>query len=185
MDEVVNEKQAAVDALDKAFQQVREEHTRLEQKFQSDEELLQTLLTGLGGTNNSGGGYMGQLAEAKTRLAQAKTEEEQTKFKLGVAQNELKDLEKKMKDFEREAADGKKKLENMQKAVEQQKQALNQLGWNKQKEDEFVAKLSEARRTVRHLSDVRFFFHELATLPDAFSPSAQRTSETVSWAAQL
>jgi structural maintenance of chromosome 2 len=157
LDQDVNEKQAHVDALEKAYQQVREEHTRLEEKYKSDEALLQTLLTGLGGTNNSGGGYMGQLAEAKTRLAQAKTEEEQTKFKLGVAQNELKDLEKKMKDFEREAADGRKKLENTQRAVEQQKQALNQLGWNKEKEDEFVAKLNEARRIVRHLSDVSSF----------------------------
>ncbi|KAJ2912285.1 hypothetical protein MD484_g8133, partial [Candolleomyces efflorescens] len=151
----VNEKQVHVDALEKAYQEVRDEHTRLEEKYKSDEALLQTLLTGLGGTNNSGGGYMGQLAEAKTRLAQAKTEEEQTKFKLGVAQNELKDLEKKMKDFEREAADSRKKLENMQRAVEQQKQALNQLGWNKEREDEFVAKLNEARRIVRHLSDRR------------------------------
>ncbi|KAJ2936738.1 hypothetical protein H1R20_g347, partial [Candolleomyces eurysporus] len=155
LDQVVNEKQDQVGALEKAYQEVREDHTRLEEKYKSDEALLQTLLTGLGGTNNSGGGYMGQLAEAKTRLAQAKTEEEQTKFKLGVAQNELKDLEKKMKDFEREAADGRKKLENMQKAVEQQKQALNTLGWNKEKEDEFVAKLNEARRVVRHLSDRR------------------------------
>jgi len=43
-------------------------------RLSSAEELLQTLLTGLSssGTGNSGGGgYMGQLADAKARLAQA------------------------------------------------------------------------------------------------------------------
>lgn len=151
---MVSEKKQEVSTLDAAFQEIRDKHKRLEEKTKSDEELLQSLLTGLGGSNNTGGGYRGQLSEANTRLAQATTEEKQATFKLGVAQNELKDLEKKMKEFESQAAENKSTLAKMEKAVKDKQKDLANLNWSEEKEQELTERLNVARQAVRQLAEV-------------------------------
>ena len=70
-----------------------------------NEELLQTLLTGLSSSNaddKGAGGYLGQLAEAKARLASAGTEAEQAKVKIGLAEKEIKEKEPRAKKAEKE-----------------------------------------------------------------------------------
>ncbi|KAF6752689.1 nuclear condensin complex protein [Ephemerocybe angulata] len=155
LEKSVSEKKKEVNALDAEFKEVRDAHTRLEDKTKSDEELLQTLLTGLSGANASGGGYMGQLADTKTRLAQATTEEKQAKFKLGVALDELKDLEAKMKDFESQAKANKKKLADMEKGLAQRQKDLANLNWSAEKEKAFNDQLTEAKNAVRALNERR------------------------------
>ena len=63
---------------------VKEKQDSLQAALTSSEELLQSLLTGLSsnnGANAGGGGYMGQLSDARTRAAQAAAEEEQCRVK--------------------------------------------------------------------------------------------------------
>ncbi len=90
----------------------KDKYTEMEADVLKSEELLQTLLTGVSSKkdNNTGGGYMGQLAEAKARIAQGKAEEEQSRVKLGMREKELQALQKKMKEVEREAGDSAKML---------------------------------------------------------------------------
>ena len=61
----------------------------------SAEELLQTLLTGLSSnkTGQPGGGYMGQVADAKSRAAHAGAGPEQFKVQIQMKEKELKELE--------------------------------------------------------------------------------------------
>lgn len=72
---------------------------------------MQTLLTGLSSSSSSGGGYVGQLANAKAKLAQASAEEEQSRVTLGMAEKELKALEKRWNEVEKEDKEGRRNLE--------------------------------------------------------------------------
>lgn len=119
------------------------------------EELLQTLLTGLSSSNTAtGGGYMGQLADAKGRLAQASAEEEQSRVKLGMSQKDLKALEKRWKEVEKEAGDGKRNLEAKQKEVDQMRKQIESTGWSKEKETQTEMSLRSARSEVRQATEV-------------------------------
>ena len=136
---------------------MKEEHTTLSTKLATDEELLQTLLTGLSstGAKNKGGGYMGQLADAKARLAQGAAEEELSKVKLAMSEKELVNLEARMKAFAKEAGDNLKKLENLKAAVQACQKKVENSGWSAEKDKQLDMQLREARETVKNLHDVR------------------------------
>ena len=95
----MDQRRTEVDKLKKAYAETQEKHKSLQDALNSSEELLQNLLTGLSSKNvtQSGGGYMGQLADARARIAQAAAEEEQSKVKLASAEKELKALDVQVK----------------------------------------------------------------------------------------
>ena len=141
-----------------SFAKLKEKHTTTQTGLSNAEELLQTLLTGLSssGTGNSGGGgYMGQLADAKARLAQATAEEEQSKVKLGMSEKELKTLESRWKEVEREAGDGKKNLEAMKAEVDKFRRRVDECGWSADKEREGETALRTAKDQARQFTEVR------------------------------
>ncbi|EAU83424.2 nuclear condensin complex protein [Coprinopsis cinerea okayama7 len=158
LEESLKEKRAKAEKVEKEYQKVRQTNTDMETKSKSDEELLQTLLTGLSGggkANNSGGGYMGQIADAKSRMAQSKTEEDQNKMKLEFSRKELKDLEAKMKTCQKEAQDNQRKLASVKAELDEFKTRLTKLNWSDEKEAQLEHKLSELRSLVRNLGDAR------------------------------
>jgi structural maintenance of chromosome 2 len=153
------QKKAQVDGLSASYNKIKEKHTTLENALSNAEELLQSLLTGLsssGGSGKSagGGGYMGQIADARARAAQSAAEEEQCKVRLGMAERELKALEARWKDVEREAGDGKKKVEKMKHAVETCRTRLASCKWNQELENQGEARLRDARNAVKDLTSV-------------------------------
>ncbi|KII90449.1 hypothetical protein PLICRDRAFT_157597 [Plicaturopsis crispa FD-325 SS-3] len=154
----LTEKRAQVDALVAAYATVKDKHAATQATLTTSEELLQTLLTGLSssGTGNSGGGgYMGQLADARARLAQATAEEEQSRVKLGMSEKELKPLESKWKAVEKEAGDGQKKVERMAAEVEALRAKVEKLGWSDEKEKEGEDAAKRIREEVRQLTEAR------------------------------
>ncbi|PPQ99377.1 hypothetical protein CVT24_009207 [Panaeolus cyanescens] len=153
----LNEKQALADEVQRAYDKLKQEEDALTQKHASDEELLQTLLTGLSSSSNKnkGGGYMGQLADAKAKMAQAAAEEEQNRTKLNMNNLELKNLETKMKTFAKEAADNMKKLQTIQASVQACEKRLTDCGWSADKEKDLDMRLRQARQDVKDLGDQR------------------------------
>jgi structural maintenance of chromosome 2 len=121
------------------------------------EELLQTLLTGVtsSSSGNTGGGYLGQIADARGRLTQAMTEEEQSRMKLGMSQNELKTLEAKWRDVERDAQDGQKRLDTIFAEVEKLRKQVMDSGWSEEAEQRSQQQLNDTRRECRNLTEVR------------------------------
>lgn len=150
-------KKADVEKLTAAHAKVKEEHKAAEDALASAEDLLQTLLTGL--TNNTakntGGGYMGQLADAKARLSQAATEEEQNRVKLGMRQKELKELEARWKTVEKEAGQATRDLEAMKVGVERCRKKLADCGWSAEKEQERENAIRTAKAAIDSLTEVR------------------------------
>ncbi|KAL4247183.1 SMC family protein [Abortiporus biennis] len=153
----LEEKQAEVERLTKSYDAIKEEHSRHQAEMNSSDELLQTLLTGLSGSNsgNSGGGYMGQLADAKAEMTQGSAEEHQCKVKLEMSEKELKALQARWKEVEREAGEGKKQLAAMQKDVDKLRAVVQSSGWNEDKERETEEALRNARAEVRRLTEER------------------------------
>ncbi|KAG5645320.1 hypothetical protein DXG03_006509 [Asterophora parasitica] len=148
------EKKAQLEILNASYGTVKEAHTASHTKLMAAEELLQTLLTGLSSSNtNTGGGYMGQLADAKARIAQGQAEEEQSKVKLAMSERELKALEARWKEVERDAREGQKALEAKRKAVDEWRIRLGKCGWSEEKETAAEEKLRSAKAEVRVLSD--------------------------------
>lgn len=126
----------------------------MQESLNGKEELLQTLLTGLSSSNSSGGGYMGQLADAKAKLAQASTEEEQNRVKLGMSQKDLKSLEKRWKEVEKEAGEGRRNLEAKNNEVDALKKAVAACGWSTEKESESDIDIRRAKTEVRQYTEV-------------------------------
>jgi structural maintenance of chromosome 2 len=133
------------------------EHKKAEDALTSNEELLQSLLTGLGASSGAGGGgYLGQLADARARLAQAQAEEEQGNVKLAMVKKELKALEAKWKEVEREAGEGRGNLERKRKEVETLRVKVEKSGWSAEKEKKLEEQLRQARLEERRLREVWF-----------------------------
>ena len=85
------------------------------------EELLQTLITGLSSSSDDqqgAGGYMGQLADAKAQLSAVGTETEQARFKISMAEKEIKEKEPRAKKAEKEGEGSVRELEAKKKEVD-------------------------------------------------------------------
>ncbi|EIW52907.1 condensin complex subunit SMC2 [Trametes versicolor FP-101664 SS1] len=153
-----NEKRRQVEALTSSHATVKDKHNELQAALTNAEELLQTLLTGLTSNkdgNAGGGGYMGQLADARTRSAQAAAEEEQSRVKLAMSEKELKALESRWKAVEREAGEGARTLEEMRGGVEKCKKRIAETGWSTEKEEVHDGAIRKAKEDVRRLAQMR------------------------------
>ncbi|KAI0264934.1 condensin complex subunit SMC2 [Gloeopeniophorella convolvens] len=151
------EKKLQVDAVTAQFNGVKEKHTTTQTALTSAEDLLQTLLTGLAGTSaqTGGGGYMGQLADARARLAQAAAEEEQARVRLDMSRRELAELEKRWKAVEREAGQGERDIKRVQAEVEALRKKVDATGWSAEKEQASEAALRKAKEDVARSTQER------------------------------
>jgi structural maintenance of chromosome 2 len=137
---------------------VKEKHTATQTALATAEDLLQTLLTGLAGSSaqsSGGGGYMGQIADARARLAQAAAEEEQARVKLDMSKRELGELEKRWKAVEREAGQGERDIKKMQAEAESLQKKADATGWSTEKEQANDEALRRAKDDAMRCTHVR------------------------------
>lgn len=151
------ERKAQVEELDTKFNKVKDAYKALNAKLTSDEELLQTLLTGLSSNNakTKGGGYMGQLAEAKAKISQGAAEEEQAKVKLTMQQKELGSLEARLKVHAKEAGDSAKKVENLKESLKNLEKKVDASGWSVGRETELESAIRQGKEEVKIDTEVR------------------------------
>ena len=150
------EKQSRLESVTTSHNTIKDKHTDMENALASSEGLLQTLLTGLSSNKdgNTGGGYLGQIADAKARASQGRAEEEQANVKLKMSEKDLKTLQDRWKTVEREAKDGARDLDALRKTVEGMKQQMAATGWSEEKEQAYETGLREVKTAVRQLSEV-------------------------------
>lgn len=157
----LEEKRTQAQGLESSYASVKAKHNDTQASLSKAEELLQTLLTGLSSSNtgNSGGGYMGQLADAKARVAQGSAEEEQNRVKLNMSEKELKAKEAKWHDVEKEVGQGKRSLENMRAEAEKLRRRVADCGWSTEREQDSQVSLSTAKGKVRQFTEVSFMLY--------------------------
>ena len=157
----LGEKEIEVQQLTLSHSQAKHDHDLAQQKYQNAHDLHQTLMTGLTSSsdpNKSGGGYLGQIAEAKSRMAAASTEEQQSKNKLTMLGKDLTAAQTRYQKVEREANDGTKQVEKGKKETQELEAKLKKTGWSEQKEQSSTDALRAAHDRVRHLTQVRLSF---------------------------
>jgi structural maintenance of chromosome 2 len=148
-------KTAEVADSEKAYATLKSQHEAFHARFSSKQELLQTLQTGLADSaNTSGGGYLGQLADAKARVVQGETMEEQARRNRGLVERELGDARGRWKKVEREAAEGRALLEGKKKEAEGLERKVKSMGWSEEMEVQSGEELRKARGEVRALTEV-------------------------------
>ncbi|KAG8855444.1 Structural maintenance of chromosomes protein 2 [Serendipita sp. 411] len=152
----VEAKSKEVEEIKGIYEKQKNQHDGFQQRFNSKQELLQTLQTGLAdAANTSGGGYLGQLADAKARIVQAQTEEEQVRRQVSIVEKDFGDAQVRWKKVEREASDGAKTIEKGKQAVEKLKRDLAGMKWNEEKDSAFTSSIKNAREEVRSLTEKR------------------------------
>ncbi|KAG8906895.1 Structural maintenance of chromosomes protein 2 [Tulasnella sp. 403] len=172
--EVVRELNASVEVkreqvaeLKTAFQSVKDSQSAAQTKLESSEELLQTLITGLANSRSTsdttGGGYLGQIAQAKKRVADATTEEDAARLRLNMLESQFKEKEAKRKQTEKEGGESQNALKRGKKEIEEIKKRLHATGWSTEKEEEENRRAAAAREDVKRLTE------ELATLKQALT----------------
>ena len=156
----LEDKRGQVDQFQKAYQSVKTSHDATQATLTNSEELLQTLLTGVSTSNtgNTGGGYMGQIAEARARLAQGTAEEEQNRLKLSMNEKDLKVLEGKWKDVEKDAHQGQQNLARMRGELDKLKRQVAECGWSAEQQQECDTELRTARGEVNKQTEAGAIF---------------------------
>lgn len=153
----LEQKRIQVGDLKISHDKLKEKHTSTQTALNTNEDLLQSLLTGLSSSSNNaagGGGYLGQLADAKARLAQGTAEEEQTRRKLSLREKELAELEVKWKKVEKEAGDGRKSLEAARDELEGVRKQVDATGWSHAKDAQLEADMRQAKSNLRVMTEV-------------------------------
>ncbi|KAK7027329.1 Structural maintenance of chromosomes protein 2 [Paramarasmius palmivorus] len=162
------DKQKEVDALTAQFDKIDAQSKETTEKLNRDEELLQTLLTGLSSNKKNtggGGGYMGQLADAEARRNNAKAEEEQSRVKLGMKEKDLKEVEAQYRKVEKAAGENKKRVDQMKTVVDSCRRKLNDCGWTEEMEKEGEARIQQLKQEVmRHTDRVEQARRQLGAL---------------------
>ena len=147
-----------VTELSASYTTIRDAQGAAQTKLASAEELLQTLITGLANSqstnNTTGGGYLGQIAQAKKRVIEAASEEEAARLRISMLEKELKDKDAKLKQLEKEGGEGQKALAIGKKEIEALKKGVAATGWSAEKDNEAKSSATQADSDAKRLTEV-------------------------------
>lgn len=133
----------------------------------ADEELLQTLLTGLASASSSSGaddpaggasgGYMGQLAQARASLSAATTGADQAQLAIDHASRELERLGPKAARAHKEGRGLSAELDRARERKAELERALERLGGEEARERDLLGRKADVSKRINDLLEVRRF----------------------------
>lgn len=148
-----------VASLSSSFASLKAAHDASTSELSRNDELLQSLLTGMASKKQAGGGgqggYMGQLADSRAAEASARTEVEQAKLRISSLEKEVKTKEPQARKAEKEGAGLIKQLESAQAEVEKMAASLAASGWDEGKERASAQRKHELTRSLNGLLETR------------------------------
>nr|DBA11433.1 TPA_inf: SMC2 [Testicularia cyperi] len=153
----LKDKQASLEKLSGSFAELKADYDAAVADLNKQDELLQTLLTGMASSSKSksgegsAGGYLGQIATARAEESSAGTEIEQAKLRIGHLEKEVKQKEPLAKKAQKEAAGLMSDLESSRATVTDLEAKLEALGWNDDKEKSLLQSKAEWSRKVSEL----------------------------------
>ncbi|PWN31045.1 putative SMC2-chromosome segregation protein [Jaminaea rosea] len=146
-------------SLSESFASLKAEHDAATSELSKNDELLQSLLTGMASKKQAGGGgqggYMGQLADSRAAEASARTEVEQAKLRISSLEKEVKTKEPQARKAEKEGAGLLKQLETAQAEAEKLAANLSASGWDESKERASAQRKQELSRSLNGLLESR------------------------------
>lgn len=144
--------------LSDTFGHLKSEYDAEVAELSRNDELLQSLLTGMASKKQSGsnqGGYMGQLAEARSTESSAGTEIKQAQLRISSLEKEIKTKEPQAKKAEKESAGLVKQLEATKDEVEKVAGALAASGWDESREKSLLQEKADLGKRIASLLETR------------------------------
>lgn len=123
------------------------------EEYERQEELLQSLQTGVASREGQECGYQGELLLAKNRATTASTEQEQAKLRISHLEKQIKEEEPKAKKAKAQNADLTKDLESLQAEAAKLEKDLSWLGFQPGQEETMHSEEITLERRIRELED--------------------------------
>lgn len=155
-----SEKSRQLQELSQTFAQLKSDFDAANAALASQDELLQTLLTGMaskGADNEKAkqGGYMGQLSEAQERESTANSEIEQANLGIKHLEKELKTKEPQALKAKKEGSALLQELSAAKGSVSSLRDSMNDTGWNEEKEAQMHSTRATLMERVNELLEKR------------------------------
>jgi len=156
----VSELEAQLREKTKAYEQVQRNYdvaqkdlAKQANEIDQNEELLQTLQTGIASKEGQGSGYEGQLQQARDRVTAASTEQDQAKLKIGHLEKRIKDDEPRARKAKEQNMGLLEELEGRKSQAKKLEGDLAKLGIDPAACDERRAQEVALRERTRILQD--------------------------------
>ncbi|KDN40089.1 RecF/RecN/SMC protein [Tilletiaria anomala UBC 951] len=141
-----------------AFADFKKAHEAALDEISKEEELLQTLTTGMAAkasAGDKGGGYMGRLADAHARDAAADNEMQHSNMRIDHMQNQVKISEQTLVQARKESSGLVQQLEVAKAKVDQLQAKITATGYDDQKSRALRQRRSELASKLDNLSERR------------------------------
>ena len=122
-------------------------------ELEQNEELLQTLQTGVASREGQENGYQGQLQDAHNRVSAATTEQEQAKLKISHLEKRIKEDGPRAKKAMEQNAGLLKDLEVLRAQAKKLAAELGQLGFEAGREEKLIEQQGSLQKQIRDLRE--------------------------------
>lgn len=122
-------------------------------ELEQNEELLQTLQTGVASREGQENGYQGQLQDARNRVSAATTEQEQAKLKISHLEKRIKEDGPRAKKAKEQNSGLLKDLEVLRAQAKKLDVELGQLGFEPGREEKMIERQGSLQMQIRSLRE--------------------------------
>jgi structural maintenance of chromosome 2 len=149
----LKEKKKLHEKLQQRYDAAHADIAKQTEEFEKNEELLQTLQTGVASREGQESGYQGQLQDARNRASAAATEQEQAKLKISHLEKRIKEEQPKAEKAKKLNSGLLKDLEGLRSQSKKLEADLSKLGFEHGQEDEMYKEESQIQQRIRELRE--------------------------------
>lgn len=139
--------------IQKQYDSAKADLDKRTEELEKNEELLQTLQTGVTSREGQENGYQGQLQDARNRASASTTEQEQAKLKIVHFEKRLKEDGPRAKKAEEQNSGLLKDLEVLRAQAKKLESQLSQLGFEPGREENMIEQQGALQKQIRNLRE--------------------------------
>ncbi len=147
------EKNQIYQKIQKQYDSAKADLDKQMEELEKNEELLQTLQTGVTSREGQENGYQGQLQDARNRASASTTEQEQAKLKILHFEKRLKEDGPRAKKAKEQNSGLLKDLEVLRGQAKKLESELGQLGFEPGREENMIEQQGALQKQIRNLRE--------------------------------
>ena len=147
------EKNQIYQKIQKQYDSAKADLDKQMEELEKNEELLQTLQTGVTSREGQENGYQGQLQDARNRASASTTEQEQAKLKILHFEKRLKEDGPRAKKAKEQNSGLLKDLEVLRAQAKKLESELGQLGFEPGREENMIEQQGALQKQIRNLRE--------------------------------
>lgn len=149
----VKEKGKIYEKLQMQYDAAKADLDKQTAELEQNEELLQTLQTGVASKEGQENGYQGQLQDARNRVSAATTEQEQAKLKISHLEKRIKEDGPRAKKAKEQNSGLLNELEVLRAQAKKLDEELGRLGFEPGQEEKMIEQQGTLQRQIRDLRE--------------------------------